>query len=173
VRGVLALDLVILAALALAALTGAASGGLRQVVQLAAVVLAAVAARTLSAPVARGLGTAISPVLARGAAPAVVFLGSLALASLVLGALLRATGLSRAVRGPADRAAGAVLSGAKAALGAWVLLSALAVVGNALPWLGRQGEKSQFASFAREHNLLERLAPDQVQAVEDLGKKLP
>lgn len=135
--------------------------------------LAALAARGLSAPVAKGLGTALSPALARAAAPAIVFAGALALASLLLGALLRATSLSRAVRGPADRAAGAVLSGAKAAVGAWVLLSALAIAGEALPWLGRQGGRSQFASLAREHNLIERLAPEQVEKAEDLGRKIP
>jgi membrane protein required for colicin V production len=163
----------VLAGLAIAALVGAASGALKQVLKLAAVVVAALAARTLSAPVANGLGTVLSPVIARGAAPVLVFLGALALVSLLASALLRATGLSRAVQGPTDRALGAALSGAKAVLVAWVLLSALAVVGNALPWLGRQGERSQFASLAREHNLLEKVLPDQVQAVEDLGKKIP
>ena len=140
---------------------------------LVAALVAAWAARAFSLPVARGLATALSGPIARAAAPALVFAGSFALASLLLGALVRASGLGRAVRGPADRGVGALLSGAKAAVVAWVLLSALAVAGEALPWLGRLGERSQFASLAREHNLLERLVPGAVNAVEDAGKRLP
>ena len=140
---------------------------------LVAALVAAWAARALSAPVAHGLATALSGPVARAAAPALVFAGAFALASLLLGALMRASGLRKVVRGPADRGLGALLSGAKAGLVAWVLLSAVAVAGEALPWLGRQGQRSQFASLAREHNLLERLAPGAVNAVEDAGKRLP
>jgi len=140
---------------------------------LVAALLAAWSARALSAPVARGLATALSGPIARAAAPALVFAGAFALSGMLLGALMRASGLGKAVRGPADRGVGALLSGAKAGLVAWVLLSAVAVAGEALPWLGRQGQRSQFASLAREHNLLEQLAPGAVNAVEDAGKRLP
>jgi hypothetical protein len=137
------------------------------------VVVAVLAARALSGPVAEGLATQLAPALARGIAPALVFGGVLALVSLGGSALLRATGLRRAVNSPADRAGGAVLSAAKTLAVVWLLLSALAVAGDALPRLGRQAERSQFASLAREHNLLERYAPGPVEAIEDLGKRIP
>lgn len=134
--------------------------------------IAVLAARSLSGPVADGLATQLAPALARGVAPALVFGGVLAIVSLLSAALLRATGLRRAVHSPADRAGGAVLSAAKTLAVAWLLLSALAVAGDALPRLGRQARSSQFASLAREHNLLARYAPGPVRAIEELGDRL-
>lgn len=131
-----------------------------------------VASRALAAPIADGLAKAVSGPLARAAAPALVFAGALALFGLLGAALLRATGLSRAVQAPADRALGAVLSGAKALVVVWVLLSALSVAGDALPWLGERAARSEFAALAREHNLLLEVLPEQVEALEGLGKKL-
>jgi hypothetical protein len=95
------------------------------------------------------------------AAPALLFLGGFALASLVGAAVLRGTGVSRVVRGPVDRAAGALLGGAKGALAAWAILSALALAGDALPdRLAALGKGSDFAALARRHNLVRRLDPD-------------
>ncbi len=153
------LDLVLVAALVLAAVLGASSGALHQLVQLAAAVLGWLAARALGAPVARGLSRSLPDLVARPVAGVLLFLGGAVLASLALHALLRAAGLARAVRSPADRAFGALLGGAKAALVIWVLLSALWLAGGALG-MGRvrvDGRASDLAALAREHNLLAHL----------------
>jgi membrane protein required for colicin V production len=160
------LDLVVLALLAAAALLGAASGALRQLVSLAAVVLGVVAARAWTDDVAAGLARTIRPA-ARLVAPVLLFLGVAALASLVGTVILRGTGIARVVRGPTDRGAGALLGGAKGALAAWVLLSALALAGAGAPdALRRLARGSDLAALARAHNLVARLDPDAARAVE-------
>lgn len=161
------LDLAVLALLAAASLAGAVSGALRQVVQLGAVVLGWIAARQLGAAVAAGLGRSVGALLGRALAPAILFLGVFAAASLAGGLLLRASRLSRAVRTPADRAGGALLGGAKGALAAWVLLSALALAGPSAPAaLLRQARKSDLAALAARHNVLVRLDPGAARALE-------
>jgi membrane protein required for colicin V production len=159
-------DLAALALLAVAALLGARSGALRQIVSLAAAALGVIAARAFSPAVADGLARTVSP-LARVAAPALLFLGAFALASLVGGAVLRWTGVARVVRGPADRAAGALLGGAKGALAIWVLLSALALAGDALPRpVAAATRGSDFAALARDHNLVARIDPAAARRLE-------
>jgi membrane protein required for colicin V production len=161
------LDLAVLALLALSALLGAAGGALRQLVQLGAAVLGWLAARHLGAAVAAGLGRTLPALLARAVAPSLLFLGTFALASLVGGAVLRSSGLASVVRGPVDRAGGALLGGAKGALVAWVLLSALALAGGAIPGadaLDLRG--SDFAAVARANNLLLRLDPGAARGLE-------
>jgi membrane protein required for colicin V production len=154
------LDLAGLVLLAVAALLGARSGALRQVVSLAAAAGGVLAARAFSPSVADGLARTVSP-LARGAAPALLFLGCFALGSLVGGAVLRWTGVARAVRGGADRGAGALLGGAKGALVLWALLSAVALAGDALPGgIAAAARDSDFAAIARDHNLVMRLDPE-------------
>ncbi len=151
------LDLAVLVLLAVAALLGAVSGALRQLVSLAAVALAVVATRAFTLPVGVGLARTFTP-LARGVAPVLLFVGTFALASLAGAAILRATGVASVVRGPADRALGALLGGAKGALAAWALLSAVALAGDALPRaLARRARGSDFAALARAHNLITRL----------------
>ena len=154
-------DLYVLVLLAVAALHGTARGALRQLVSFAAAVAGALAARAFAPDVAAGLGRTFSPA-ARGLAPIVLFLGGFGLASLAGAALLRATGVAKVVRGPADRAVGALLGGAKGALAAWALLSMVALAHPHLPkevaarveaWT----EGSDFAALAREHNLVSRL----------------
>lgn len=165
----MALDLVVLLLVALAAALGAVSGALRQVVQLAAVGLGWLAARRLGAPVAEGLGRSLPPLVARAAASTVLFLGVAALVSLAGALVLRGTGVARAVRGPADRGFGALLGGVKAGAVVWILLSALALAGTAAPrTLALDPRASEFASLARRYNLLERLAPEPVRALERL-----
>jgi membrane protein required for colicin V production len=154
------LDLAALALLAVAAILGARSGALRQVASLAAAAAGVLAARAFSPAVADGLARTVSP-LARGAAPALLFLGCFALGSLVGSAVLRWTGVSRVVRGPADRGAGALLGGAKGALVLWALFSALTLAEDALPdGVAAAARGSDFAAIARGHNLVERLDPD-------------
>jgi membrane protein required for colicin V production len=161
------LDLAVLAVLAVTALLGASSGALKQVVSLAAAALGVVAARAFAHPVAEGLARPLSSPIARVAAPALLFLGAFVLASLVGAAILRATGVARVVRGPADRAAGAVVGGAKGALASWALLSTLALAGDAVPASVRERTRgSDFAALARAHNLVSRLDPDAARALE-------
>lgn len=160
------LDLAVLALLALAALYGATTGALRQLVSLAAVGLGVLAARAWTADVAAGLARTISPV-ARPLAPLLLFLGIFALASLAGLAVLRGTGVARVVRGPADRGLGALLGGAKGALAAWVLLSALALAGDHAPEaVLRRARGSDFAALARAHNLVRTLDPDAARVLE-------
>ena len=160
------LDLAVLAVLALAALYGAATGALRQLASLAAVALGVLAARAFSADVGSGLARTLSPV-ARHLAPVLLFAGVFALASLAGRVLLGAPGMSRAVRSPADRGAGALLGGAKGLLAAWVLLSALALAGDHAPdAVLRRARGSEFAALARAHNLVRTLDPRAARAVE-------
>jgi hypothetical protein len=100
-------------------------------------------------------------------APVLLFFGTFALASLVGSAILRGTGVARVVRGPADRAAGALLGGAKGALAAWALLSALALAGDVAPErIAARVEGSDFAALARAHNLVARIDPGAARTLE-------
>lgn len=164
------LDLVVLGFLALSALAGAATGALRQLVSLAAAALGVLAARAWSAEVGAGLARQVSPA-ARHLAPALLLLGVFALASLAGAVLLRATGISRAVRGPPDRGAGALLGGAKGALVAWALLSALALAGDLAPeGIRSRARGSDLLALARSHNLVARLDPDAARRLERLER---
>jgi membrane protein required for colicin V production len=136
-----------------AAIAGALSGALRQLVSLAAALLGVAAARALARPVGEGLAHRISP-HARALAPALLFLGVFFLASLLGKALLRLGG-GGAVRGPVDRGAGALLGGAKAAVVLGVVLSAVALAGDLVPAsVARYVDGSDFAAFTRAHNLV-------------------
>ncbi len=160
------LDLAVLALLAVAALLGAVSGALRQVVSLAAVGIGILAARTFGPHVAEGLSRTLSHA-ARLVAPVILFAGAFALCSLVGAAILRGTGVARVVRGPADRACGAILGGAKGALTAWTLLSAVALAGDLAPRvIATRARGSDFAALAREHNLIARIDPNATRALE-------
>jgi membrane protein required for colicin V production len=147
-------DLAALALLAVAAIRGALSGALRQLVSLAAAALGIVAARALSPAVADGLARSVAP-WARAGAPVLLFAGTFALASLVGALVLHGTGVSRVVRGPADRGAGALLGGAKGALAIWAVLSAVALAADALPRrFSAPLRGSDFVALARDHNLV-------------------
>ncbi len=160
------LDLAVLAVLAVAALLGTATGALRQLVSLAAVGLGVAAARAFAHPVGEGLARTFSSA-GRGLAPILLFLGGFALASLAGAAILRGTGVARVVRGPADRAVGALLGGAKGALAVWALLSALALAGKSLPApLASPARGSDFAALARAHNLIVRIDPDAARTLQ-------
>jgi len=164
-------DLAALLVLAVATLHGAAGGALRQLVQLAAAVVGWLAARHLVGPVAVGLDRWLPRLLARPAASALLFLGAFALVSLLGGLLLRATRLAAAVRGPTDRGVGALLGGVKGALAIWVLLSAAALAGQALPGrFGGELSSSELAGLARGHNLLARIDPARARMVERVLK---
>jgi membrane protein required for colicin V production len=163
------LDLVVLAVLALAAVHGAVGGALRQVVQLLAAVVAWLAARHLGAAVAAGLSRWFPGFLARPGASALLFCGTFALVTLVGAIALRATSMARVVRGPADRGLGALLGGVKGGLIVWVLLSAVALAGGALPAKAAAWVRgSEYASLAHDHNLLTRIDPQRARLLERL-----
>ncbi len=160
------IDLLVLLVLGTAALTGAASGALRQCVGLGAAILGWLAARHLAAPVAEGLSRWLPGVLARAAAPVLLFAGIYALGTLAGALALRATGISGAVRGPADRGLGALLGGAKGALVAWVLLSALLLAADGTSRaFGLDLRRSDFVALGARHDLLDRLDPERASAL--------
>lgn len=160
-------DLIVLVVLATAALTGAASGALRQCVGLGAAVLGWLAARHLAAPVAEGLSRWLPGMVARAAAPVLLFAGIYALGTLLGALALRATGISAVVRGPADRGVGALLGGAKGALVAWVLVSALLLAAGGAPRaFGLDLRGSDFVSLGVRHDLLRRLDPERARALQ-------
>jgi membrane protein required for colicin V production len=151
------IDLVVLAFLAISALAGAMSGALRQILSLVAAAAGVLASRAWSVEVGAGLARRFSG-LARPLAPALLFFGVFALVSIAGALLLRAGGVSRVVRGPADRGVGALMGGAKAAVVAWALLSVLALAGDVPPAAIRAAARaSDLAAHAREHNLVARL----------------
>jgi membrane protein required for colicin V production len=165
------IDLAVLAAVALAAILGASSGALRQLVQLAAVVAGAFAARHLAAPVAAGLGRLASAPVARAIAPAFLFLGVAALVSLVGGALLRGTAVARAVRGPIDRGLGALLGGLKRRPRRGVLLSVLALSAARAGGRARAVRSSQLVDLAARYSVVERVAPDGARRSSSSGRE--
>lgn len=161
------LDLLVLVVLALAALSGAATGALRQTVALVAAALAFLAARHLGAPVAEGLSRWMPGLLARAASPVLLFAGLFALGTLLGALALRATGISAVVRGPADRGLGALLGGLKGGLVAWVLLSALGLAADGAPRVfGLDLRGSDFAALSARHDLLRRLDPERTRTLQ-------
>lgn len=149
----MSLDLAVLGAVVALALAGAAWGALRQLTFLGAAVLGFVAARALAPAVAGGMAGSLPAPVSRVAAALLIFFGVLFGASFAAHLFLRWMGAGRFWR-PADRALGALLGAVKAALVAWVVLSALAFTGPVGPgWLDPRG--SDFAALAREHNLFE------------------
>lgn len=164
------LDLVVLGLLLLFAVAGAFSGFLRQLVQLLAVVGGWLAARFLAPRLAGALLAGHPPAWQRGALAGVTFLAAAFLVGLVGHALARRLHGPGGRPGPVDRALGALLGGLKAGLGAWVLLSALAlargpiVVGS----LRLDVRGSDFGSLAARHNLLETAAPRQARVLQRL-----
>jgi hypothetical protein len=167
-------DLCGLAVLAAAALGGALAGALRQVVHVAAVGLAALVAGplggALEGSVARLLGEGQAPLagpLARLVAFVAVFLGAGLLAQVVLAALRRGAPAS-----PANRAAGALLGGGQAALALWALCSLLVLWGRPLgpPAFRLDPTQGDLFGFARDHNLIEAVAPGEAALLrEKLG----
>jgi membrane protein required for colicin V production len=164
------LDLVVLGVLLLFAVAGAFSGALRQLVQLLGVAAGWAAARfgapRLAGPV---LGSRPAP-WERAALAAACFVGAVVLVSLLGRAVARRLQGPGGSPGPADRALGALLGGAKAGLGCWVLLSALALARApvALGGWSVDVRRSDFGSMAARHNLLEAAAPRQARLLERL-----
>lgn len=166
------LDLSVLLVLAVSALLGAASGALRQLVSLAGAVAGVLASRAFAKDVGDGLARTVGG-LGRPLAPVLLFFGVFALVSLAGGLALRGTGLARIVRGPSDRAVGALLGGAKGALSGWVVVSALVLAAEHLPARARGWMAgSDFAAVARAHNLVARLDPEAARRLEEGARGL-
>jgi membrane protein required for colicin V production len=164
------LDLAVLGLLLLFAVAGAIGGALRQLVQLGAVVTGWLAARHLAPRLAGPLLGARPPAWERGARAAGCFLAAVVLFTLVGRAVARRLHGRDGGPGPVDRAVGALLGAAKAALGCWVLLSALALAHGPLTLGGWRLDvrASDFGSLAARHNLLEAAAPRQARLLERL-----
>jgi len=164
------LDLVVLGVLLLFAVAGAIGGALRQLVPLGAVVAGWLAARHLPPRLSATLLGARPQAWERAALAAGCFAAGALLVSLVGRAITRRLHGPDGHPGPLDRAAGALLGGSKAALGCWVLLSALALARGpvTLGGLKLDVRGSDFGSLAGRHNLLEAAAPRQAQLLERL-----
>jgi membrane protein required for colicin V production len=164
------LDLVVLGALLLFAVAGAFSGALRQLVQLLGVAAGWAAARFLAPRLAGPVLGSRPAAWERGALAAACFVGAVVLVSLVGRALARRVQGPGGSPGATDRSLGALLGGLKAALGCWVLLSALALARAPIALGGFRVDvrSSDFGSLAARHNLLEAAAPRQARLLERL-----
>jgi hypothetical protein len=96
--------------------------------------------------------------------------GAVVLVSLLGRAVARRVHGPSGSPGAADRSLGSLLGGAKAALGCWVLLSALALARGPITLGGWRVDvrSSDFGSLAARHNLLEAAAPRQARLMERL-----
>lgn len=149
------LDLLVLAALAAAALAGAATGLFRQLSRLVAAALALLGARALGPAIAGPVSRLVPPFAVGPLSSALAFAMLYLMLALVLGAAARALRQAGGLPAAVDRGGGALLGGAKAALVLWVLVSAAVAWGRPLPGVGRlHVEASEFAAFARERNAL-------------------
>jgi membrane protein required for colicin V production len=149
------LDLLLLAALAAAALAGAATGLLRQLSRLVAASLALLGARSLGPAIAGPVSRFVPPFAVGPVASALAFAALYLTLAVLLGLVARALRAAGGVPAAADRGGGALLGGAKAALVLWVLVSAVVAWGRPLPGVGPlHVEESGFAAFARERNAL-------------------
>jgi membrane protein required for colicin V production len=164
------LDHALLALVALFALAGAFSGALRQLIKLAGVVAGWLAAVHLAPRLAPWLFGARPLPWQRAAAAVGAFAAAALLVSILGGLLRRAVQGPEGRPGPADRALGALLGGAKAALAAWVVLSALALAGGRVhlgPW-SFDPRASAAGAFAARHNLVAAADPAAARKVEQL-----
>lgn len=147
------LDLVVLGLVLLAAAAGAVSGGLRQVLKLAALVAGWAAARWLAPRLVRELDPRSSATWALIVAG--TFVAGWLVASLLAVAIRRAVQGEEEAPGRLDRLLGAVLGAAKGVLVAWVLLSLLTLLGGRLVLgpLRVESRGSRVAALVARHDL--------------------
>jgi membrane protein required for colicin V production len=154
------LDLGCLAIVTLAAVAGALTGALAQLASTGATAAGWAGARWLAPAVAPLLQGRVPAFAAHPVASVLTFAGCATVAALSLRALGAAARARGALGGRVDRAVGALLGGAKAALVLWVLLSALALWGRAVHvgpvHLDPRG--SELVAAARERSALGRHA---------------
>jgi membrane protein required for colicin V production len=139
-------------------------------VQLLGVVAGWLAARHLAPRLAGPVLGSRPAAWERGALAVACFVAAVVVVSLLGRALARRVQGPGGAPGPVDRALGALLGGAKAALGCWVLLSALALARGPVSLGGWKLDvrASDFGSLAARHNLLEAAAPGQARILERL-----
>jgi uncharacterized membrane protein required for colicin V production len=146
------LDAGVLLLLAAASVLGALAGVIRPLFLAIGTVLGWLAARHLAAPVARVLERALPEGTGRPVAAALLFVAVTSVVVLVGARLRRAPGGGAR---PSDRALGALLGGAAAAVALWV---GVAVADAAAPVLGHtvqaQLAGSDLAALVREHDVL-------------------
>jgi membrane protein required for colicin V production len=147
------LDLAVLGLVLLAAAAGAVSGGLRQVLKLAALVAGWAAARWLAPWLVRELDPRSSAAWALIVAG--TFVAGWLVGSLLARAILRAVQGEEEEPGRLDRLLGAVLGAAKGVLVTWVLLSLLTLLGGRLVLGPLQVESrgSRAAALVARHDI--------------------
>jgi membrane protein required for colicin V production len=162
------LDLAVLGLMLVAALAGAFSGALRQVLKLAGVVAGWAAARYLAPRVLLQLHapSATTRVLVTAAA----FLVAWMVALVVARAIVQTVQGEEEEPGWLDRLLGALLGAAKGALVAWVFLSLLALLGGrlALGALVIEGRGSLAAALVARHDLLTLASPGTARSAQRL-----
>ena len=153
------LDLAVLGLVLLAAVAGAVSGALRQVLKLAGVVAGWAAARWLAPRVVQELHAPSAAT--RVAITAGVFLATWLVVALLAPTILRAVQGEEERPGGLDRLLGALLGAAKGGLVAWVLLALLALLGGrlAIGSLLIESRGSRAAALAARHDLLSLASP--------------
>jgi membrane protein required for colicin V production len=163
------LDLAVLGLLLLFTVAGAFSGALQQLAKLAAVLAGWLVARRAAPPLAALAWGARPPPWARSVAAAVIFVVMAVLVGLAGRAVARRLHGPSGRPGALDRAGGALLGGAKAALVAWLVLSILARLGPiAVGSFRLDARRSDFGAVAARHDLLELSVPDQARRLERL-----
>ena len=149
------LDLACLAVLVLASAAGAFAGALAQLASLGAVAAGWAGARWLGPRLVPVLHEDVPAFAAQPLASVIAFAVCAAVAALFLRTLAAAL-RGRGTLGRVDRAAGALLGGAKAGMVLWVLLSALAAWGRPvhLGPVNLDPAGSELVALAREHSAL-------------------
>lgn len=164
------LDLALLGLVLLAAVAGAVSGALWQVLKLAGVVAGWASARWLAPRVVQQLQAPSAATRALVVAGA--FVGAWMVVAILARAIRRAVQGEEEEPGGLDRALGAVLGAAKGALVAWIFLSLLALMGGrlALGPLRVESRGSRAAAWAARHDLLALASPKAARAAQRLAE---
>jgi membrane protein required for colicin V production len=164
------LDLALLGLVLLAALAGAVTGALRQVLTLAGVVAGWAAARFLAPHLVRQLDAPSAAT--RALVVAGTFVAAWVVASLLGRAVRRAVQGEEERPGGLDRVLGALLGAAKGTLVAWVFLALLALLGGkvALGSVRIDDRHSRAAAWAARHDLLAAADPGAARTLRRLGE---
>lgn len=158
--GDVSIDLTCLGVVVLAAIAGTFAGVVSQVGRLAALAAGWLGARHLGPRLAPLLQGRVPAFAAHPLASLAAFIACTVAALVVIRVLLVLTPLRRAAGGGTDRALGALLAAAQAALVVWVGLSALAVWGKPIRAGGLELDPaaSDLVGLARQHSALGSLA---------------
>jgi membrane protein required for colicin V production len=163
------LDLALLGLVLLAAVAGAFSGALRQLLKLAGVVAGWAAARWLAPVLTKQLDAPSATT--RTLVIVATFVAAWALVALLARAIRRAVQGEELRPGGLDRALGALLGAAKGALVAWVFLALLALLGGkvVLGSLRIDDRGSRAAALAARCDLLAAADPGMARTLRRLS----